>query len=151
MHITERIWSPDGRSLKDAISVEDPKAFTQPWTTEKTYFRRPTWETVEYDPGENTRDFDTPPANEQELKQALTAPAAAAAPPAPKPDQVGEPATVEDLQKATSKAVGNLAWETVDVQEVQRMADKVTWIGATRSVRWRCTARTDGEQAHCVQ
>jgi len=35
LHITERIWSPDGHSLKDAIVVEDPKAFTKPWTTEK--------------------------------------------------------------------------------------------------------------------
>jgi len=154
MHITERIWSPDGRSLKDAITVEDPKAFTQPWTTEKTYYRRSTWETVEYDPQENTRDFDTPPASEQEFKQALATPVP---PPASttteqaKAVQMGGPATIEVLQKATSRAVGNLAWETVDVQGLQRTADSVTWIGATRSVRWRCSARMDGERAHCEQ
>jgi hypothetical protein len=154
MHITERIWSTDGRSLKNAVTVEDPKAFIQPWTTEKTYYRRPTWETVEYNPQENTRDFDTPPANEQELKRVLATPAPSPAPaaaPQPKADHVGEAATIEGLQKATSRAVGNLAWETVNVQDVQRTADKVTWIGATRSVHWRCSARSDGERPSCEQ
>jgi hypothetical protein len=160
LHITERFWSPDGRSLKDAITVEDPKAFTRPWTTEKTYYRRPTWESVEYDPDENTRDFDPPgtektfgpPAKEGEAAEAAPESAAPAAPPVrPKPLKLGKPATLEDLQKATSLAVGNLAWETVKVQNVQRTADKVTWIGATRSVNWRCGARSDGTQPFCEQ
>jgi hypothetical protein len=157
MHISERIWSPDGKSLKDAISVEDPKAFTKPWTTEKTYYRRPTWETVEYDPQENTRDFNTP-VDEKAFgppgAEAPAAPEAApapAAPPKPQVVKVGKPATTEDLQKATSKAVGNLAWETVNVQDVKRQGDRVTWIGATRSVKWRCDARSDGAQAFCEQ
>lgn len=158
IHVTERIWSPDGRSLKDAISVEDSKAFTKPWTTEKTYYRRPTWESVEYDPEENTRDFETASSHDKDFAapaeaEPATAPAAAPAAPAVRPKlvKIGKPATLEDLQKATSFAVGNLAWETVKVQDVQRTADKVTWIGATRSVNWRCAARSDGAQAYCEQ
>ena len=44
MHITERFYSPKPNMLVDEISVEDPKAFTQPWTTVKTFYRRPEWE-----------------------------------------------------------------------------------------------------------
>lgn len=150
MRITERIWAPDDRSLKDAISVEDSNAFTKPWTTEKLYYRRPTWETVEYDPGENHRDFNSPPVSEQEIKQAMEAPAAAPVSASPtKPDVIGVPATVETLQKSTSRAVGNLAWETVNIQDVKRTEDTVRWVGVTRSARWGCTARSDGERAHC--
>jgi hypothetical protein len=161
MHISERIWSPDGRSLKDAITVEDPKALTAPWKTVKTYYRRPTWESVEYDPQENTRDFGPPaggggdkfgPPDAKPEAVAEAAPAVAATPlDRPRPSRPGKPASVEDLQKATSLAVGNLAWETVEVQDVQRAADKVTWIGATRSVKWRCTAHPDGSEPACEQ
>lgn len=154
MHITERIWSPDGHALKDAITVEDPKAFTKPWMTVKTYYRRPTWEAVEYDPQENTRDFGPPSeggGSALPTGAVAEAPPAPAAPVKPKPVKLGPPATVEQLQKATSLAVGNLAWETVNVQDVKRTPDKVGWVGATRSVNWRCAARADGTQPYCEQ
>jgi poly(3-hydroxybutyrate) depolymerase len=155
MHVTERFWAPDARTLKDAITVEDPKAFTKPWTTEKTYYRRPDWEQVEYDEGQNERDFDKPPADgEATFGPALKGDAAAPAPTpvaavAPKP--LGKPATTEGLQKATALAVGNLAWETVVVAEVKRSGDKVTWNGLTRSVTWHCAAASDGTRAYCEQ
>ncbi|HTK36507.1 MAG TPA: hypothetical protein VL358_14645 [Caulobacteraceae bacterium] len=44
MHITERFYSPKPNMLVDEIKVEDPKAFTKPWTTTKTFYRRPDWE-----------------------------------------------------------------------------------------------------------
>jgi poly(3-hydroxybutyrate) depolymerase len=44
MHITERFYSPKPNMLVDEMSVEDPKAFTKPWTTVKTFYRRPDWE-----------------------------------------------------------------------------------------------------------
>jgi hypothetical protein len=44
MHITERLYSPKPNMLVDEVSVEDPKAFTHPWTTVKTFYRRPGWE-----------------------------------------------------------------------------------------------------------
>jgi hypothetical protein len=161
LHITERFSAPDAHTLKDAITVEDPKAFTKPWTTVKTYYRRPDWEQVEYDEQENTRDFGQTPADAGKgfgpppSTAAEPAPAAIAdarTPPPPKaPAKPGKPATTEGLQKATAKAVGNLAWETVVVADVKRQADKVTWNGVTRSVTWRCTAAPDGAGAFCEQ
>jgi hypothetical protein len=41
MHITEHFYSPKPGVLVDEISVEDPKAFAKPWTTVKTFHRRP--------------------------------------------------------------------------------------------------------------
>jgi poly(3-hydroxybutyrate) depolymerase len=153
MHILERIWSPDGHSLKDSIVVEDPKAFTKPWTTEKTYYRRPDWEQVEYDPDENTRDFPGAGAG-----------AGGAQPPPGTPGAGGtaQPVRVrydddkpyagrdaESLQKATAFAVGNLAWETVKLVNVERSASQVKWVGLTRSARWRCMAAPDITKAFC--
>jgi poly(3-hydroxybutyrate) depolymerase len=150
MHITERIWSPDGHSLKDAIVVEDPKAFTKPWTTEKTYYRRPDWEQVEYDPEENTRDFPGA-GGAQPLYGAQTAPDGVAHPVRVRYDDdksyVGRDA--ERLQKATAFAAGNLAWETVKIVNVERGANEVKWVGLTRSARWRCTAAPDAARAFC--
>lgn len=162
MHVTERFWASDARTLKDAITVEDPKAFTKPWTTEKTYYRRPDWEQVEYDPEENSRDFGKatpddgkafgpPPKAEGEMPAPVAPVAALPSPAKPKVSPAGKPATTEGLQKATAFAVGNLAWETVVVAEVKRGADKVTWNGVTRSVTWRCTAAPDGTKAYCEQ
>jgi poly(3-hydroxybutyrate) depolymerase len=149
MHITERIWSPDGHSLKDAIIVEDPKAFAKPWSTEKTYYRRPDWEQVEYDPEENTRDFPGA-GGPQPLYGALAAPGGA------QPvriqhddDKAYAGHDAQSLQKATAFAVGNLAWETVKIVNVERGASQVKWMGLTRSARWRCTAAADATKAFC--
>jgi hypothetical protein len=56
MRITERFFLRDAKTLVDEISVEDPKAFTKPWTTEKVWFRRPDWESIEYNRDENNRE-----------------------------------------------------------------------------------------------
>jgi uncharacterized protein YggE len=58
-------------------------------------------------------------------------------------------ASIETLQKATSMANGNLAWETVHVSEVQRDAKSVKWLATTRSLRLRCTAQSDGSGSYC--
>jgi hypothetical protein len=57
MRIKERLFAPDANTLVDEITVEDPKAFTRPWTTVKTWRRRPDWEPVEYNTQENDREF----------------------------------------------------------------------------------------------
>ncbi|HEX4712119.1 hypothetical protein, partial [Phenylobacterium sp.] len=106
MHVTERIWAPDARTLKDSITVEDPRAFTKPWTTEKTYYRRPDWEQVEYDGEENSRDFGkAPPDDGKAFRPPPKADGETPAPPAPvaalpssAPPKVkppGKPATTE--------------------------------------------------------
>jgi hypothetical protein len=49
MHITEHFYSPKHGMLVDEITVEDPKAFTKPWSTVKTFYRRPDWELLPQD------------------------------------------------------------------------------------------------------
>ncbi|HTM81598.1 hypothetical protein [Asticcacaulis sp.] len=56
LHITERFYMRDYKTLVDEITVQDPKAFTGSWTTEKVWFRRADWEPIEYDREENDRD-----------------------------------------------------------------------------------------------
>jgi hypothetical protein len=60
MKISEHWYLRDYKTLVVDISVEDPKAFTRPWTTQKVFYRRADWEPVEYDRSENDRD--APPA-----------------------------------------------------------------------------------------
>jgi hypothetical protein len=52
LHITERVYSPKPNMLVDEITVEDPKAFTRPWTTVKTFYRRPDWELLMLPPAQ---------------------------------------------------------------------------------------------------
>lgn len=56
MSIKEHWYLRDAKTLVIDIIVEDPKAFTGPWTTQKIFYRRPDWEPVEYDREENDRD-----------------------------------------------------------------------------------------------
>ncbi|MDB5710442.1 MAG: hypothetical protein JWL96_2512 [Sphingomonas bacterium] len=60
MTIKEHWYLRDYKTLVVDISVEDPKAFTKSWTTQKVFYRRADWEPVEYDRTENDRD--APPA-----------------------------------------------------------------------------------------
>src|SRR5438445_11217033 len=55
----------------------------------------------------------------------------------------------EMLQKATSLAIGNLAWESVRVTDVGRESDKIKWVGLTRSVKYVCNADLKGENSYC--
>ncbi|MDB5458327.1 MAG: hypothetical protein JWO72_68 [Caulobacteraceae bacterium] len=175
LHIKERIWAPDANTLLDEITVEDPKAFLKPWTTVKTFRRRPDWEPVEYDRQENDRDTPAgrgrggPRAGGAEAPAAPPAPApvASAAPPAapvppvaptasasasPAPARsrpLGKPADVVALQKATVRAVGAMAWESVKISNVQRDPTTVKWVAATRSAQLHCTAAADGDDSVC--
>jgi hypothetical protein len=56
MHISERFWLAAPDTLKDEITVEDPKAFVKPWVVVKTYHRQPTWEIQEYVCADNNRN-----------------------------------------------------------------------------------------------
>jgi hypothetical protein len=67
MEIEERFYLRNYKTLVDEITVKDPKAFTKPWSTEKVWYRRPDWESVEYDRAENDREANgtttVPPPN----------------------------------------------------------------------------------------
>jgi hypothetical protein len=61
----------------------------------------------------------------------------------------GKQADTETLQKATTLAVGNLAWESVKISDVQRDATTVKWLATTRSMKLNCAAAPDGTNPFC--
>jgi hypothetical protein len=60
-----------------------------------------------------------------------------------------KPTPTEVLQQATSLAIGNLAWESVKVSEVEKVDGRVRWLATTRSQKYRCTADADGQNSFC--
>lgn len=60
-----------------------------------------------------------------------------------KPDQT------ELLQRATSLAIGNLAWESVTVSEVQKTKTGIKWTATTRSNKYFCSADADTQNPFC--
>ncbi|HUI81809.1 MAG TPA: hypothetical protein VLY24_27995, partial [Bryobacteraceae bacterium] len=48
MHLVERYTRPDLGHMNIALSIEDPKALTKPYTFNRTYTLAPTWELQEY-------------------------------------------------------------------------------------------------------
>ncbi|MGH9690641.1 MAG: hypothetical protein ACRD4C_06070 [Candidatus Acidiferrales bacterium] len=47
LHLVERIRRPDHDTLVDDITIEDPKAYTKPWTAHLYYDLKPTWKLME--------------------------------------------------------------------------------------------------------
>jgi hypothetical protein len=68
-------------------------------------------------------------------------------PPVPTPGS--KEAETETLQKATAMAQGSLAWETVEISNVQRDDKTVKWMAATPERKLRCTADPDGSNSFC--
>jgi len=48
LHVVERIHRVDRNTLVDDFTIEDPKAYTKPWTATQTYNLKPGWEIAEY-------------------------------------------------------------------------------------------------------
>src|SRR5215472_19159985 len=48
LHLVERIRRVDHDTLIDNFTIEDPKAYTKPWTASQTYHLKPGWEIAEY-------------------------------------------------------------------------------------------------------
>jgi len=48
LHVVERIHRADHNTLVDDFKIEDPKAYTTPWTASQTYHLKPGWEIAEY-------------------------------------------------------------------------------------------------------
>jgi hypothetical protein len=53
LHVTERIRRLSRDSLADDYTIDDPKAYTKPWTVEKLYTLKPSWQIKEYVCAEN--------------------------------------------------------------------------------------------------
>ena len=58
MHLTERISRPDFNTLKYEVTVNDPGAYTRPWTAGWSMQWIPNQEIQEYFCDENNRDFE---------------------------------------------------------------------------------------------
>jgi hypothetical protein len=48
LHVVERIRRVDHNTLVDDFTIEDPKAYTKPFTASQTYHLKPGWEIAEY-------------------------------------------------------------------------------------------------------
>lgn len=48
MHVTEHLRRVDHDTLVDEYTIDDPKAYTKPWTTQKTFKLKPDWQIQEY-------------------------------------------------------------------------------------------------------
>src|SRR5882757_8292678 len=64
----------------------------------------------------------------------------------PKPGS--KEAEIENLQRATALAEGELAWEAVNVSDIQRDANSVRWAATTRTLHLHCTAEPDGSGSY---
>ena len=57
MHLTERLHRRDFGHIDNAITIDDPKAYTKPWTVNLEFTFTDT-ELIEYVCDENEKDFD---------------------------------------------------------------------------------------------
>ena len=53
LHVTERLHRVDHDTLVDDYTIDDPKAYTKPWTAQKTFKLKPDWQIKEYVCAEN--------------------------------------------------------------------------------------------------
>ena len=56
LHTIERFTRVDDKHIAYELTVEDKKAFTQPWKNTRTFTLRPDWEIMEYSCEENNKD-----------------------------------------------------------------------------------------------
>jgi hypothetical protein len=55
MHVIERIRRVDHDTLVDEYTIDDPKAYTRSWTTQRTFKLKPEWQIQEYVCSENNK------------------------------------------------------------------------------------------------
>jgi hypothetical protein len=57
LHVIERYRRPDFNTLSYEATIEDPIAYTKPWTTSLRIYFRPRWDLLEYVCLENNKDL----------------------------------------------------------------------------------------------
>jgi hypothetical protein len=55
MHVVEHIHRVDQHTLEDDFTIDDPKAYTKPWTAQKFFKLKPDWQIQEYVCAENNK------------------------------------------------------------------------------------------------
>jgi hypothetical protein len=61
LHVIERFRRPDFGRLSIEITIDDPGAYTKPWTVSQQVYLRPEWEPFEFICNENNRDLQRMP------------------------------------------------------------------------------------------
>ena len=56
LHVVERIRRVNHDTLVDDYTIDDPKAYTKPWTAQKTFVLKPDWRIQEYVCAENNKN-----------------------------------------------------------------------------------------------
>ena len=57
LHTIERFTRPDLGHIAYTLTIDDPKAYTKPWTTVRNWYLRPDWEIMEYSGEENNKSL----------------------------------------------------------------------------------------------
>jgi hypothetical protein len=58
LHLVERFTRSDEKHIAYEITVDDPRAYTKPWTNKRVFTLRPDWEIMEYSCEENNKDLN---------------------------------------------------------------------------------------------
>ena len=56
LHVVERLRRVNHDTLVDDYTIDDPKAYTKPWTAQKTFVLKPDWHIQEYVCAENNKN-----------------------------------------------------------------------------------------------
>jgi len=56
LHVIERFTRTDAMHISYEVTVDDPKAYTKPWSNKRTFTLKPKWELMEYSCEENNKD-----------------------------------------------------------------------------------------------
>lgn len=57
LRVTERFTRSDAKHIRYEVTIDDPKAYSKPWTNVRTFTLRSDWEIMEYSCEENNRDL----------------------------------------------------------------------------------------------
>lgn len=63
LHVTERFMRTAFGHMSIEVTIDDPGAYTAPWSATQVVHLRPGWEPVEFICGENNQDIDSLPGN----------------------------------------------------------------------------------------
>jgi hypothetical protein len=56
LHVVERLTRTDAMHITYEVTINDPKAYTKPFTNKRTFNLKPQWELMEYSCEENNKD-----------------------------------------------------------------------------------------------
>jgi hypothetical protein len=58
LHVIQRFSRADPMHLAYEVTVDDPKAYTKPWTNKRVFTLKPKWELMEYSCEENNKEIN---------------------------------------------------------------------------------------------